>query len=336
MRRTLAVLLALAAALVPLTGCGGSSSSSADSGSGGSDSGKQVTLKVGVIPIIDVAPLYLGMKKGFFAKQNLKLEPVLAAGGAAIVPAVVSGANQIGFSNNVSLFIASSKGLPLKIISEGVGISPTSSAGGPGGGDVGYCEVIAKKGKGISKPADLVGKNIAVNTLNNIGDVTIKAALDKHGVDPGSVKFSEIGFPDMLTALDSGRVDAVWECEPFVSQGMASGDVPVLNNYADTDPHLSVATYFTTQQWLEQNADVAKRFTTALHQSFDYASSHPAEARAATLDYTKIPKAAAMKVGLPEWRSELNRESLTHLADLTAKYGLTDQPADLGTLIQEP
>jgi NitT/TauT family transport system substrate-binding protein len=276
------------------------------------------------------------MRKGFFAKQGIKVEPVLAAGGAAIVPAVVSGANQIGFSNNVSLFIASSKGLPLKIISEGVGISPSSSAGGPGGSQVGYCEVLAKQGSGITEPKDLAGKTIAVNTLNNIGDVTIKAALDKHGVKPGSVEFSELGFPDMLTALNAGRVDAAWECEPFVSQGMAAGDVPVLNNYADTDPHLSVATYFAAQQWLDENADTAKGFTTALHQAFDYASAHPDEASAATLDYTKIPKAAAMKVGLPEWRSQLNRESLTHLADLTAQYGLTEKPADLDSLIREP
>lgn len=326
-----ALAFALAALSVGLAvGCGDDDSGGA-SGSGSSDT---ATLTVGVIPIIDVAPLYLGMDKGFFEKQNLKIRPQLAAGGAAIVPSVMSGDAQIGFSNNVSLFIATSKGLPIKLISEGVGISPTSTAGA--GSDVGYCEVLVGRKSSIRKPADLEGKTIAVNTLNNIGDVTIKAALEKHGVDPKRIKFSEIGFPDMLSALDAGRVDAAWECEPFVSQGIGDGARGVLNNYADTDPKLSVASYFTSAQYLEQNRDVVKRFVTALHQSLEYAAAHPDEARQVTLKYTKIPPAAAKKVGLPEWRPSFNRPALEHLASLSQKYGLVEKPVELDAIIEEP
>lgn len=38
-----------------------------------------MTLKVGVLPIADLAPLYLGIDQGFFKEENLKIEP-LAAG----------------------------------------------------------------------------------------------------------------------------------------------------------------------------------------------------------------------------------------------------------------
>ncbi len=329
MFRYAALIVAVYALAASLAACGGDDGSSQTS----SSSDEPTTLKVGVIPIIDVAPLYLGIQKGFFERRGLKIEPELAEGGAAIVPAVISGSNEIGFSNNVSLFIASSKGLPVKIISEGVGISPDATAGDS---DVGYCEVLAPKDSSILGPADLAGKTIAVNTLNNIGDVTIKAALERNGVDPSGVKFSEIPFPDMLAALNAGRVDAAWECEPFVSQGLEEGAVGVLNNYAETDPELSVATYFASEEWLQENPEVAKRFVDALHESLDYAAAHPDEARAATKEYTKLPPEALKKLGLPEWRSELNRESLESLAALTAKYGLTDGPANLDTLVQEP
>jgi NitT/TauT family transport system substrate-binding protein len=53
-----------------------------------------VTLKVGVIPISDVAPLYLGIAKGYFKDEHLAIEPVPAQGGAVIVPAVLSGDDQ--------------------------------------------------------------------------------------------------------------------------------------------------------------------------------------------------------------------------------------------------
>src|SRR6476619_1227048 len=93
-----------------------------DSGSPSSSTtpGAMTALKVGVIPIIDVAPIYLGVDKGFFKEAGLELTLETAQGGAAIVPGVVSGQFQFGFSNTVSLLLASSKGLKLKAVTAGV------------------------------------------------------------------------------------------------------------------------------------------------------------------------------------------------------------------------
>ena len=115
--RRVPLLIALVFALV--AGCGDDGGSGGGGGDGGGAS-EPVTLKVGVIPIADVAPLYLGMDKGFFEEEGLTIEPQLAEGGAAIVPSVVSGDYQIGFSNTTSLIIAASKKLPIQIISQGV------------------------------------------------------------------------------------------------------------------------------------------------------------------------------------------------------------------------
>ncbi|MFD0472469.1 ABC transporter substrate-binding protein [Nonomuraea thailandensis] len=89
-------------------------------------------MKVSVIPILDVAPVYLGDQQGFFAAEGLKLELVTAQGGAAIVPAVVSGQVDFGFSNFTSLIVAASKGLPLKVVAPArdprASRAPTSAA----------------------------------------------------------------------------------------------------------------------------------------------------------------------------------------------------------------
>ena len=106
-----ALAVAVACVLAPLA-CGGDDDDEAGS--------ETTTLRVGVIPIADVAPLYLGIEKGFFSDQGLEIEPQLAEGGAAITPAVLSGDFQIGFSNTISLLIAASQDLPVQIISQGV------------------------------------------------------------------------------------------------------------------------------------------------------------------------------------------------------------------------
>src|SRR4051812_34294147 len=110
--RTLAALCAALASASLLAACG--------SGGGSTQAGKPATLKVGVIPIADVAPLYVGMKQGFFKKEKLTIQPKIANGGPEIVTATVAGDDNIGFSNTTSLIIAGSKNIPLQIVSQGV------------------------------------------------------------------------------------------------------------------------------------------------------------------------------------------------------------------------
>src|SRR3954453_20730105 len=286
------VLLAAAAAVA---GCGSSS------GGGGGAKGKPATLQVGVIPIADVAPLYLGIQKGFFKQEKLTIKPKPAPGGAAIVAATVSGEDQIGFSNTTSLLIANSKNVPVKLIAQGViGAAKADPKQA-------WDAVLVKKGSSIKTPKDLEGKTVAVNTLQNVGPLTINTALKAQGVDYKKVKYAEIPFPDALGALDAGRVDAAWEVEPFVSLGKSQGDTSVLYPYEQTAPKLTVASYFTTKQYLAQNEDAVSRFVAAMNKSLTYAQSHPAEVRKIVLTYTKIPPEAAQKMSLAQWSPDIGR-----------------------------
>jgi NitT/TauT family transport system substrate-binding protein len=323
-RPALSLVLTLLLAVGTLSACGGGDD---ETSGGGGEAAQSTTLKVGVIPIADVAPLYLGVKKGFFAQRKLKIQPQLAEGGAAIVPAVVSGDFQIGFSNTISLLIAASKNLPVQIISQGVlGGTDEKKA---------WADLLVLKGGPVKTAKDLEGKTIAVNTLNNICEVTIKASLEPAGVDVSKLKFTEVPFPDMNAALDAKRVDGACVVEPFVSQGKAGKARGIDPFYIRTAPDLTVATYFASRKFIEGNGDVVDRFVAAMNQSLDYAQQHPDEVRQVLLDYTKIPKAAAEKIELPVWRSDLNRPTIERLSALSKKYGLIEEEPDLDELIRQ-
>jgi NitT/TauT family transport system substrate-binding protein len=312
------VVLALACGSV-LAACGGGG------GGGGGEAGKPVTLKVGVIPIADVAPLYVGIDKGFFKQEKLTIKPQLAEGGAAIVPSVVSGDSQIGFSNTTSLIIARSKKLPLRIISQG-DIGGTSAKDAPDG-------LLVAKNSSIKSPKDLEGKTVAVNTLQNVGPLTISRALEKRGVDYTKVKYVEVPFPEMGAALGAGRVDATWVVEPFVTQGKAAGSRVLLNPFEETAKSLTVATYFTTERYIQQSRDVVDRFVRAMNKSLEYADSHPQDVRKTVLGYTKIPPKAAQAMTLPQWGKELNEPTIQTTAQLAKKYGFVKQAPSLDDLI---
>jgi NitT/TauT family transport system substrate-binding protein len=318
LRRSLAVM---AATSLLAASCGGD-----DGGGGGNSSGTQ-TLRVGVIPIADVAPLYVGIHQGFFKDEQLKIEPQLAEGGAAIVPAVISGDFQIGFSNTISLLIAASKDLPVEIISQGVlaGRSEKNA----------WADLLVLKDGPIKTTKDLEGKTLAVNNLKNICEVTLKASLEQDGVDIDSIKFAEVPFPDMNAALEQKQVDGACVVEPFVSQGKAGKAKGIDPFYVRTAPDLTIATYFTSKQYAEENADTVDRFVRAMNKSLDYSQAHPDEVRKVLLDYTEIPPEAAEQIQLPTWRADLNRPTIELLSKLSKKYGLIDEEPDLDELIRQ-
>ncbi|MDL5199900.1 ABC transporter substrate-binding protein [Streptomyces sp. ALI-76-A] len=312
-----AVLLTVAAA----AGCG-----SSDSGaSGTSSSGGTTTVKVGIIPIVDVAPLYLGQKKGFFSSRGIELEMVSAQGGAAIIPGVVRGQFQFGFSNTTSLMVAQVKGVPVRSVVNG------AASNGKVGADV--TGVAVKKDSPVKSARDLAGRTVAVNTLQNIGDTTVRESVRQAGGDPSKVEFVEIPFDQMPAALDGGRVDAAWMGEPSMTVAKAQGARVVASPFAETDPRLTVATYFTSAQVEKQNPGLVKDFAAAMTESLRYATDHPDEARQILTTYTKISGDVLKRLTLPGWPPDIDLPSLRKLASLSEKDGLFgDEKPDLDAL----
>ena len=143
----------------------------------------------------------------------------------------------------------------------------------------------------------------------------------------------ELAFPDMLAALQAGRVDAIWEVEPFVTAALGTGARMVAANYVDTAPNLTVATYFASVALTRSNPDLVKRFVAAMNQSLQYADAHPDEVRQALGTYTKITPDVAAKLILPKWPTGINRQSVQTLADLAVGDGLMDKAPDLNALL---
>jgi NitT/TauT family transport system substrate-binding protein len=308
MRRFITGLTVLA-----LVGAGAGCGSSDDGGTTSTEGGV-AQVKVGVIPIVDVAPIYLGQKQGFFANRKIELTMESGQGGAAIVPGVVSGQFQFGFSNITSLLIAQTKNVPIKIVSNGV--ASTGEAGKDFGG------VVVKKDSPITKAADLAGKKIAVNTLKNIGDTTVRESVRKAGGDPSKINFVEMPFPNMPAAVEGGQVDAAWVVEPSLSAVTATGGRVVAWNYVDAAPDLTVAAYFASSKLIGENPDLVKRFTEAMNESLAYADAHPGEVREVLGTYTKIDPKARESLTLPKWPTEINRASVETLSKLGAQDGI--------------
>ncbi|MEV7084965.1 ABC transporter substrate-binding protein [Streptomyces sp. NPDC093085] len=325
--RRLSIAITAAMLLVTATACGGSGAGGSE-GSGGSGtgaSGSPVKVKVGVIPIVDVAPVYLGAKKGFYSSRGLDLTMETGQGGAAIVPGVVSGQFQFGFSNMTSLMIAQINNVPVKAVANGV--ATTGKQGADFGG------IAVKKGSPIKSAKELEGKKVAINTLKNIAESAVNASVRKDGGDPGKVTYVELPFDQMAAALDGGRVDAAFVIEPAQATVVGQGATIITSSYVDISPDLTVAMYFTSTQYTQQHPETVKKFQEATAESLEYANSHPDEVREILTTYTKIPEATLQKMTLPRWPAQPDRAAIGTLAELGEQDGILKSAPDLAKLL---
>ena len=272
-----------------------------------------VSVTVGIIPIANTYPLDLGIKKGYFAQQGIDVKKLTLASGNDIMLALANNNVDIGFAGWVPAMIARTNGIPISAIalSEVEGTNEAAN----------WQNILVKGSSSIRGPADLAGKTVAVNALKGVGEVMIRAALEKSGVDPSSVKFLALPFPAMRAALANGQVDAIWTAEPFLTQAitldgarsvMAPG--PILGAY------WPIGGYFAKTDWMAEHPSVAARFRTAMNQALEYSQNHGDEVR-------EFLPATQKTVRLPIWTTVLDRVK-SHARELREEVRRDLDPAN--------
>jgi NitT/TauT family transport system substrate-binding protein len=316
----------LAASTLVLAGCGGGDSggsgTAASAGAAGSGQLRQVT--VGMLPVISTAALYAGIDQGFFAKHGIELTVKTGQGGAALLPAVVAGQMQFATSNPVTLLQARDRGIDVRVVSHWTSTQPT----GPDNSGV-----IAKPDSGINSAKDLVGKKVAVNTLNGMGGLTIREAVRKDGGDPDEVQFLELGFPDMGPALNAGSVDAVWVGEPFTSTLLQAGDKVVTYSSQASVPGHPTTMFFTSGALEKSDPQLVADMAAALDETLNFADTHPGELKAEASKVLKIAPDVLDRVVPDQFGTDLRRPQIEQLAALMKTDGLLKNDAQVDQLL---
>ena len=315
-------LAVLIVAIAALAGCGGGDG---DIGSGSDEEGSSAALKVQETAGMPSAFVGFGIEQGIFTKHGLDVDLQETQGGAATLPALVNGDVHVGGSNVVSLLIASSKGLPIQAI------APGTSARGKGQEDFGA--LLAAPKSGIASAKDFEGGTVAVNTLDNIAEVVVKAALEKEGADPAKVKLIEVPFPEMGPAMERGDVQGAFSIEPFVSTSVDAGAKVVNYSYVAAEPGMQVGAYAVARDFAAENADTVDAFKEAVAETAEYLGAHEQEFRTYLSEKAQIDPKLAKSIVLPEWNQQLDVDSLQSTAELMQQYGLVEEPVDAQGLV---
>ncbi len=276
-------------------------------------------LRVGVLPVESAAQVNYAKDLGYFAKAGLDVTITTMSNTPSIVAAVVAGALDIGYTTIDSVASIHAHSIPLVVIAPATDyIDPLTlkTAG-----------VLVRPDSPIRTAKDLSGKTIASPALHSLGTTGASAWIDANGGDSSTVSYVEIPFPAQPAALAAGRVDGIFEVEPFF--GTASKNNRVLfNGYSAISKHFLLNLFVTTPDWAKAHADLVSRFVSVIHETAVWANKNHDQSGALLAKYTNIPAEAIAGMVRSHYAEELTPAIMQPGIDASAKYnGFATFPA---------
>ncbi len=155
-------------------------------------------LKLSYFRDIDELPFYVGLEKGFFEQEGIRVELVRIGGSTNIMAAAIRGEIQGGNIPLPALFHASMRKIPLKVVSW-LGTSHPGTK----------CGIHVAKNSDIHTARDLKGKRIALSG-SIVSKTILSEALDQVGLTMKDIRpMLGIDMQEPMkyeAVLNSGRV----------------------------------------------------------------------------------------------------------------------------------
>jgi ABC-type nitrate/sulfonate/bicarbonate transport system substrate-binding protein len=223
------------------------------------------TLKVGITSkTLFFMPYYVGQKKGFYAAENLKVEPVLIGRSDVQLAALLAGEIQFGSLNADATIVINEKGGNLKVIAGVDNSAPYILVGG----------------KAIKKIDDLKGARIGVSALRGGATSILLDYLKSKGLHyPRDFTMVVVsgGTSARLTALESGAIAGGVLGIPYSDIAIDQG----FNRLGDTlevIPRYQFNAVTINPAWAEKNRATVVRFLKAHIRSLRWIHEQPEQA----------------------------------------------------------
>jgi NitT/TauT family transport system substrate-binding protein len=216
------------------------------------------------------APFLMALEKGYFKAEKLNVTIDAGAGSPAAIQRVATGGYDMGFGDFGSLteFYANNPGIA-----------------GPAAVYVVYerspAAVFTLKGKGISKPADLMGKKLGAPVFD-AGRKSFPIFAKANGIDLSKIQWTSMEPALRETMLVRGDVDAVTGFYftgllSLIARGAKEEDI-VAMQYKDYGVNLYGNALLASSEMLAKRPEAIKGFTRAFNRALKETVAKPQEA----------------------------------------------------------
>jgi NitT/TauT family transport system substrate-binding protein len=313
-------VLAAGLTLALAAGCSSASTSSSGVSSSGVVGGLEKThLVVVTIPIIQDAGVYLAQKYGYFAQQGLTvtLKEVRTSAAPSVLAGLANGSIDIDSAANYESFfdMEANHKISFEILANIANCDQNGTV------------VMALPHSGITGPASLMGKTVAVQVVPNIQTIELNEILDADGLNPLKVHYVPVTFPDMATALLTHKVDAVSIVEPFETElALRAGAVDIMSQCEGPTADLPQAGDIATTAWVAKYPRTALAFQRAVDEAQELISTdRPAVEQIMPTYIPDLTKEITALVDLGVYPISLQAAPIQRVIDMMVANGIIRQ-----------
>ena len=207
------------------------------------------TLRVGkaVPEAFSFLPLDIGVRKGFFKKYGLEIEPSAYSSGGMLTQALTAGSVDIGLGSSPEM-AAIVKGVPMKAVA--------AMAGRPL-----LIALMVRPDGAIKTVDDLKGRRIGVTSTNSL-TAWLVAELSLHqGWGRDGIKVTPLGaIPGLLAALMMMQVDGFVADISSLLRAEEGGEGKILYSFGDLEQDFHIHVIFATDKAIAQKPVALRAF----------------------------------------------------------------------------
>jgi NitT/TauT family transport system substrate-binding protein len=245
------------------------------------------TLRIALLPIPDVLPVYVAEEKGYFKELGVEVE-MLPVGSAVERDQLLQAGQVDGMINEISGAANFNRdGAEVKIVA--IARSPEDKSP--------LFRILAAPGSGISAPEQLSGVAIGISK-NTVIEYVSSRLLSAAGLGMDEISYTSIPvLPERLQLLLSGQVKAVTLPDPLAAAALKAGATEVVSDLALPEVSASVVTF--SSKSLENKKQAVKNFMIAWDRAAADLNSDPAAYRQLMLKKIRVPKNVQQDFTIP-------------------------------------
>ena len=291
--------------------------------------GEVTTLRIGYIPVLIFAPLFVAIERGYLTEEGIAVELTPLQGGSDAVVQLAAGNFDLAVGGaGAGLLNAAERGVKFSIV------APMHSERPPLTSPL---VISAKRKDEFKSVADLRGKKVAINATGAATEYWLAEALKKGGLTIDDVQLTALAFRDVPAALENGSLDASILGEPLTTINEDNGLVSVLSE--DFINGFTATYLYMGEPLLRDNPEVAKRFMRAYLRACRDLQGDYLDKDIATIieKYTQVPADVAIRSSAPQFdpNGKVPIEDLNTLQDYFLERGELEykEPLDISKFV---
>jgi len=278
-------------------------------------------VRLGVLPVPDVAPLHLAERERIFERNGLRPKMVQSELTGDNRFDLEHGTEDIHFDSWVTIFLNIADGADWVLVGEGCQAGVNTTA------------LITGIGSRLRNISDIQGKRIGVNNNRGLGVMLINALLSTHGLGPNDVQYVEMQTDHIAVAVRQGQVDAGWLFEPYLTAAqLETGAAPLADTAVGPTVDLPQSGYVCARGFAARNPRTVKAFQAALVQAQAEAQDRAVIEREWS-NYLGVSGAVVSLMRVGNFPSSLRAVRPQRVADLMFEQGMIRTKIDVSKLI---